>query len=84
MTDTQTSRPAAPRRGGLDSRDLTAPRHTVDAFISDHPHFHEMRLRRKRQATLLRESNFSLGKGSALPVIWSPEEESRSVRIYRT
>ena len=35
MTDTQTSRLAASRRGGLDSRDLTAPRHTVDAFISD-------------------------------------------------
>ena len=35
MTDTQTDRPAAPRRGGLDSRDLTAPRHTVEAFISD-------------------------------------------------
>jgi len=35
VTDTQTSRPAAPRGGGLNSRDLTAPRHTVDAFISD-------------------------------------------------
>jgi len=35
VTDTQTSRLAASRRGGLDSRDLTAPRHTVDAFISD-------------------------------------------------
>ena len=35
MTDTQTDRPAASRRGGLDSRDLTAPRHTVEAFISD-------------------------------------------------
>ena len=35
MTDTQTDRPAASRRGGLDSRDLTAPRHTVEAFMSD-------------------------------------------------
>ena len=35
MTDTQTDRPAASPRGGLDSRDLTAPRHTVEAFISD-------------------------------------------------
>jgi starch phosphorylase len=35
VTDTQTDRPAAPRRGGLDSRDLTAPRHTVEAFMSD-------------------------------------------------
>ncbi|HEU4997418.1 MAG TPA: glycogen/starch/alpha-glucan phosphorylase [Lapillicoccus sp.] len=29
------NRPATSRRGGLDSRDLTAPRHTVEAFISD-------------------------------------------------
>ena len=35
VTDTQTDRPAASRRGGLDSRDLTAPRHTVEAFVSD-------------------------------------------------
>jgi len=35
VTDTQTDRPAASRRGGLDSRDLTAPRHTVEAFMSD-------------------------------------------------
>ena len=35
MTDTQMNRPATSRRGGLDSRDLTAPRHTVEAFISD-------------------------------------------------
>ena len=35
MTDTQTDRLAASIRGGLDSRDLTAPRHTVEAFISD-------------------------------------------------
>ena len=35
MTETQTDRPATPRRGGLDSRDLTAPRHTVEAFVSD-------------------------------------------------
>jgi glycogen phosphorylase len=35
VTDTQTDRPAPSRRGGLDSRDLTAPRHTVEAFISD-------------------------------------------------
>ena len=35
MTDTQTDRLAASRRGGLDSRDLTAPRHTVEAFMSD-------------------------------------------------
>jgi starch phosphorylase len=35
VTDTQTERAAVPRRGGLDSRDLTAPRHTVEAFISD-------------------------------------------------
>jgi starch phosphorylase len=35
VTDTQTGRPAASSRGGLDSRDLTAPRHTVEAFISD-------------------------------------------------
>jgi starch phosphorylase len=35
VTDTQMNRPATSRRGGLDSRDLTAPRHTVEAFISD-------------------------------------------------
>ena len=35
MTDTQTDRLAASIRGGLDSRDLTAPRHTVEAFVSD-------------------------------------------------
>ncbi len=35
MSDTQTDHPAASRRGGLDSRDLTAPRHTVEAFMSD-------------------------------------------------
>ena len=35
MTDTEMNRPATSRRGGLDSRDLTAPRHTVEAFISD-------------------------------------------------
>jgi starch phosphorylase len=35
VTDTQTDRLAASIRGGLDSRDLTAPRHTVEAFISD-------------------------------------------------
>jgi starch phosphorylase len=35
VTDTQTDRPTASGRGGLDSRDLTAPRHTVEVFISD-------------------------------------------------
>ena len=35
MTDTQTDRPAASGRVGLDSRDLTAPRHTVEVFVSD-------------------------------------------------
>ncbi|WP_407068284.1 glycogen/starch/alpha-glucan phosphorylase [Lapillicoccus sp.] len=35
MTDTETAITPAPRRDALDSRDLTAPQRSVDAFVND-------------------------------------------------